>query len=174
MIHFWVSQEIILESVCRNIFKKFNLEVNQNISCWILSYVQQVHHGVFRGDNLCESGIFKLLFKILTQRTVFKSIIFFFISNWKTQFEMTFCGSVPRPCSRYEQFLRLIKQDYQQPRLKLSFRKFFGRFNDLVSKYRLSLSRNRGCHTYYTAEDAHSSAASDNISLGVRVCSALD
>ena len=54
-----------------------------------------------------------------------------------------------RACSSYEQFLRrgklltnkLIKQDYQQSRLKSSFRKFYGRYNDLVSKYNLPLGR---------------------------------
>ena len=35
----------------------------------------------------------------------------------------------------------LMKQEYQQSRLKSSFRKFYGRYNDLVSKYNLSLSQ---------------------------------
>ena len=53
-----------------------------------------------------------------------------------------------RACSTYEQFLKrgklltskLMKQEYQQSRLKSSFRKFYGRYNDLVSKYNLSLN----------------------------------
>ena len=54
-----------------------------------------------------------------------------------------------RACSTYDEFLKrgmlltnkLIKQDYQQSRLKSSFRKFYGRYNDLVSKYNLPLSQ---------------------------------
>ena len=54
-----------------------------------------------------------------------------------------------RACSTYEQFLKrgklltskLTKQEYQQSHLKSSFRKFNGRYNDLVSKYNLSLSQ---------------------------------
>ena len=33
-----------------------------------------------------------------------------------------------------------MKQEYQQSRLRSSFRKFYGRYNDLVSKYNLSLT----------------------------------
>ena len=54
-----------------------------------------------------------------------------------------------RACSTYDEFLKrgmlltnkLNKQDYQQSRLKSSFRKFYGRYNDLVSKYNLPLSQ---------------------------------
>lgn len=52
-----------------------------------------------------------------------------------------------RACATYEQFIKrgklltnkLLEQKYQEPRLKSSLRKFYGRYNDLVSKYNVSL-----------------------------------
>lgn len=52
-----------------------------------------------------------------------------------------------RACSTYKELLRrcklltnkLIKQYYQQSRLKLYFRKFYGLYNGFVSKYNLTL-----------------------------------
>lgn len=53
-----------------------------------------------------------------------------------------------RACSMYKPILKsnlltqkLVKQDYQQFRLKALFRKFYVRCNDLVSKYNLPLGR---------------------------------
>ena len=53
-----------------------------------------------------------------------------------------------RACYAYEDFLRrgqlltkkLMLQGYNESRLKSSFRKFYGRYNDLVCDYKLSLS----------------------------------
>ena len=53
-----------------------------------------------------------------------------------------------RACYAYEDFLRrgqlltkkLMLQGYNDSRLKSSFRKFYGRYNDLVCDYKLSLS----------------------------------
>ena len=52
-----------------------------------------------------------------------------------------------RACSTYEQFIyrgklltdKLLSQGYQEPRLVSTFRKFYGRYNDLVCDYRASL-----------------------------------
>ena len=54
-----------------------------------------------------------------------------------------------RACSSYECFImrarrlssKLLKQGYLVERLKLSFRKFYGRYGDLVEQYGLTLSR---------------------------------
>ena len=54
-----------------------------------------------------------------------------------------------RACSTYEQFImrgklltnKLLKQEYQELRLKSSLRKFYGRYNDLISIYNISLSQ---------------------------------
>ena len=53
-----------------------------------------------------------------------------------------------RACHTYDNFLKrgqlltqkLILQGYNESRLKSSFRKFYGRYNDLVCDYKLSLS----------------------------------
>ena len=53
-----------------------------------------------------------------------------------------------RACYAYEDFLKrgqlltkkLMLQGYNESRLKSSFRKFYGRYNDLVCEYKLSLS----------------------------------
>ena len=52
-----------------------------------------------------------------------------------------------RACSTYEQFTyrgklltdKLLSQGYQEPRLVSTFRKFYGRYNDLVWDHRASL-----------------------------------
>ena len=52
-------------------------------------------------------------------------------------------------CSAYDQFLnrgklltdKLLLQGFQQSRLKAAFRKFYGRYNNLVYQYDLSLSQ---------------------------------
>ena len=52
-------------------------------------------------------------------------------------------------CSAYDQFLnrgklltdKLLLQGFQQSRLKVAFRKFYGRYNNLVYEYDLSLSQ---------------------------------
>ena len=54
-----------------------------------------------------------------------------------------------RACSSYECFIlrarrlssKLLKQGYLAERLKLSFRKFYGRYGDLIQQYEVSLSR---------------------------------
>ena len=54
-----------------------------------------------------------------------------------------------RACSSYECFIlrarrlssKLLKQGYLVERLKASFRKFYGRYGDLIQKYEVSLSR---------------------------------
>ena len=50
-----------------------------------------------------------------------------------------------RACSSYECFIlrasKLIKQGYLAERLKSSFRKFYGRYGDLIQQYEESLSR---------------------------------
>ena len=54
-----------------------------------------------------------------------------------------------RACSSYECFIlrarrlssKLLKQGYLVERLKSSFRKFYGRYGDLVEKYGVTLSR---------------------------------
>ena len=54
-----------------------------------------------------------------------------------------------RACSSYECFIlrarrlssKLLKQGYLAERLKSSFRKFYGRYGDLIQQYELSLSR---------------------------------
>ena len=53
-----------------------------------------------------------------------------------------------RACYAYEDFLKrgqlltkkLMLQGYSESRLKSSFREFYGRYNDLVCDYKLSLS----------------------------------
>ena len=53
-----------------------------------------------------------------------------------------------RECHAYDDFLKrdqlltkkLMMQGYNESRLKSSFRKFYGRYNDLVCDYKLSLS----------------------------------
>jgi hypothetical protein len=55
-----------------------------------------------------------------------------------------------RACSAYDQFLiqgtllahMLISQGFLQSRLMSAFRKFYGRYNDLIHNYKLSLSHN--------------------------------
>jgi hypothetical protein len=52
-----------------------------------------------------------------------------------------------RACSKYDQFLvqvslltkKLMSQGFQLSRLQAAFRKFYGRHNDLISPYNLSL-----------------------------------
>ena len=52
-------------------------------------------------------------------------------------------------CSTYEHFIyrgklitdKLLKQEYQLSRLKSTFRKFYGRYNDLVCDYSISLNK---------------------------------
>ena len=54
-----------------------------------------------------------------------------------------------RACSSYECFIlrarrlsiKLLKQGYLVERLKPSFRKFYGRYGDLIQQYEVSLSR---------------------------------
>ena len=54
-----------------------------------------------------------------------------------------------RACSSYECFIlrarrlssKLLKQGYLAERLKSSFRKFYGRYGDLIQQYEVSLSR---------------------------------
>ena len=54
-----------------------------------------------------------------------------------------------RACSSYECFIlrarrlssKLLKQGYLTERLKSSFRKFYGRYGDLIQQYEVSLSR---------------------------------
>ena len=54
-----------------------------------------------------------------------------------------------RACSSYECFIlrarrlssKLLKQGYLVERLKLSFRKFYGRYGDLIEQYGVTLSR---------------------------------
>ena len=54
-----------------------------------------------------------------------------------------------RACSSYECFIlrarrlssKLLKQGYLAERLKSSFRKFYGRYEDLIQQYEVSLSR---------------------------------
>ena len=54
-----------------------------------------------------------------------------------------------RACSSYECFIlraswlssKLLKQEYTVERLKSSFRKFYGRYGDLIQQYKVSLSR---------------------------------
>ena len=55
-----------------------------------------------------------------------------------------------RACSAYDQFLNrgklltdklLLFQGFQQSRLKAAFRRFYGRYNNLVYQYDLSLSQ---------------------------------
>ena len=54
-----------------------------------------------------------------------------------------------RACSSYECFIlrarrlssKLFKEEYLLERFKLSFRKFYGRYGDLVQQYEVSLSR---------------------------------
>ena len=54
-----------------------------------------------------------------------------------------------RACSSYEFFIlramrlssKLLKQGYLVERLKLSFRKFYGQYGDLIQRYEISLSR---------------------------------
>ena len=54
-----------------------------------------------------------------------------------------------RACSSYECFIlrarrlssKLLKQGYLAERLKSSFRKFYGRYGDLILQYKVSLSR---------------------------------
>jgi hypothetical protein len=54
-----------------------------------------------------------------------------------------------RACFAYEDFSKrgrlltnkLILQGYNESRLKSSFRKFYGRYNDLVCEYKLPLAR---------------------------------
>ena len=58
------------------------------------------------------------------------------------------CIRYARACYAYEDFLKrgqlltkkLMMQGYNESRLKSSFRKFYGRYNDLVCDYKLSLS----------------------------------
>jgi hypothetical protein len=55
-----------------------------------------------------------------------------------------------RTCSTYDQFLsrvrlltdELMLQGFLQSRLRSAFRKFYGRYNDLIYNYKLSLSHN--------------------------------
>ena len=57
-----------------------------------------------------------------------------------------------RACSSYECFIlrarrlssKLLKQEYLMERLKSSFRKFYGRYGDLIRKYEVSCSRMLG------------------------------
>ena len=57
--------------------------------------------------------------------------------------------SIPRACSLYERFIlrarrlssKLLKQGYLVERLKSSFRKFYGRYRDLIQQYAVTLSR---------------------------------
>jgi hypothetical protein len=52
-----------------------------------------------------------------------------------------------RACSKYDQFLirgnlltgKLMSQGFQLSRLQAAFRKFYGRYNDLICSYNLSL-----------------------------------
>jgi hypothetical protein len=52
-----------------------------------------------------------------------------------------------RACSKYDQILvrgslltnKLMSQGFQLSRLQAAFRKFYGRYNDLFSPYKLSL-----------------------------------
>ena len=54
-----------------------------------------------------------------------------------------------RACSTYDQFLvrgclltnKLMSQGFQLSRLQAAFRKFYGRYNDLICPYNLSLGR---------------------------------
>ena len=54
-----------------------------------------------------------------------------------------------RDCSSYECFIlrarrlssKLLKRGYLEARLKSSFRKFYGRYGDLIQQYEVSLSR---------------------------------
>ena len=54
-----------------------------------------------------------------------------------------------RACHAYDDFLKrgqlltkkLMMQGYNESRLKLSFRKFYGRYNDLACDYKLSLTK---------------------------------
>ena len=54
-----------------------------------------------------------------------------------------------RACSSYECFIlrarrlssKLLKQGYLAERMKSSFRKFYGRYGDLIKQYEISLSR---------------------------------
>jgi hypothetical protein len=55
--------------------------------------------------------------------------------------------SCARACSTYDQFLvrgsllinKLMSQGFQMPRLQAAFRKFYGRYNDVIYPYNLSL-----------------------------------
>jgi hypothetical protein len=55
--------------------------------------------------------------------------------------------SYARSCSAYDQFLvrgslltnKLMSQGFQMSRLQAAFRKFYGRYNDLIYPYNLSL-----------------------------------
>ena len=67
---------------------------------------------------------------------------------WGTPGWGHFCFSF-RACSSYECFVlrarrlysKLLKQEYLLERLKSSFRKFYGRYGDLIQQYEVSLSR---------------------------------
>ena len=58
-------------------------------------------------------------------------------------------GKSARACSSYECFIlrarrlscKLLKQGYLAERLKSSFRKFYGRYGDLIQQYEVTLSR---------------------------------
>ena len=52
---------------------------------------------------------------------------------------------------------KLMMQDYNESRLKSSFRKFYGRYNDLVRDYKLSLS-----HMLTDLLDCHSHTGFDD------------
>jgi hypothetical protein len=53
-----------------------------------------------------------------------------------------------RPCSKYDQFLargslhtnKLMSKGFQQSHLHAAFRKFYGRYNDVICPYNLSLA----------------------------------
>jgi hypothetical protein len=51
------------------------------------------------------------------------------------------CSLIPSTCKRYIGFLvDSVSQTYNESRLKSSFRKFYGRYNDFICNYKLSLA----------------------------------
>ena len=82
------------------------------------------------------------------------------ITDWYEDWSIEGCHSIvgvfssqlirySRACSSYECFIlrarrlssKLLKQGYLRERLKSSFRKFYGRYGDLLQQYEVSLSR---------------------------------
>ena len=79
--------------------------------------------------------------------TLQSSTFLFYVVTYHFRLLMV-CISPSRACFAYEDFSKrgrlltnkLMLQGYNESRLKSSFRKFYGRYNDLVCGYNLSLA----------------------------------